>query len=225
MYNVANMSGKVSWKLYGLAGAFLLTLGMFVLAGMYASFPGDEPALVRFQGLQTGWLDILALALDTIGGEPLALILVLVFAVGLLVLRRPADAFIVVLCVVPLWIGHELKEIVDRPRPDYLLLGPEPKSLSFPSGHSMYAVIFGGLLIYFAGQLVPSPLLRRWLQGCLAAVILAMGVSRVYLGVHWPSDVIGGFLYGGLALAGLISLRYLLADSKVGSFRRRILPW
>lgn len=225
MYNVPNMRGKVSWKLYGLAGVFLLTLGMFFLAGVYASFPGDETALVRFQSLQTGWLDTTALALDTIGREPLALILVVVVAVGLLILRRPTDAFIVVLSVVPLLIGHELKQLVDRPRPGYLLLGPEPESLSFPSGHSMYAVIFGGLLIYFVGKLVPSRLLRRWLQGCLTALILAMGASRVYLGVHWPSDVIGGFLYGGLALAGLIALRYLLADTKVVGFRRKILPW
>ena len=58
------MSGKVSWKIYGVAGVFLLTLGMFVLAGVFASFPGDETALVQVQGLQTGWLDTAALALD-----------------------------------------------------------------------------------------------------------------------------------------------------------------
>jgi len=132
---------------------------------------------------------------------------------------------IVLLSLAPLYIGHELKQVVDRPRPEYVLLGLEPESPGFPSGHSMYALIFGGLLIYLAGQFLPSLLLKRWSQCCLAALILAMGASRVYLGVHWPSDVIGGFLYGGLALVGLIALRYFWADSNVVSFRRRILPW
>ena len=219
------MSGKVSWKIYGVAGVFLLTLGMFVLAGVFASFPGDETALVQVQGLQTGWLDTAALALDTIGGEPIALVLVVVAAVGLMILRRPADALIVILSLIPLLIGHELKDIVDRPRPDYHLLGLEPQSFSFPSGHSVYGAIFGGLLIYLAKGLVHSRLAQRWLQGCLVALILAMGASRVYLGVHWPSDVIGGFLFGGLALAGLIALRFLLENPKAAALRRRISPW
>ena len=225
LYNVAGMSRKVSWKFFGLAGVFLLTLVMFVLAGVYDSFPGDEPVLVQIQELRTGWLDTTALALDTIGGQPLAVGSILAVAAALMLLRRPADAVIVLLSLALLFIGHELKQVVDRPRPEYVLLGLEPESPGFPSGHSMYALIFGGLLIYLAGQVIPSLLLKRWLQYCLAALILAMGASRVYLGVHWPSDVIGGFLYGGLALAGLIALRYLWADSNVVSFRRRILPW
>ena len=219
------MSGKVSWKIYGVAGVFLLTLGMFVLAGVFASFPGDETALVQVQGLQTGWLDTAALALDTIGGEPIALVLVVVAAVGLMILRRPTDALIVILSLIPLLIGHELKDIVDRPRPDYHLLGLEPQSSSFPSGHSVYGAIVGRLLIYLAKGLVHYRLARRWLQGCLVALILAMGASRVYLGIHWPSDVIGGFLFGGLALAGLIALRFLLENPKAAALRRRISPW
>ncbi|MBQ11363.1 MAG: hypothetical protein CMJ45_07430 [Planctomyces sp.] len=219
------MSGKVSWKICGLAGVFLLTLGIFVLAGVFASFPGDETALVQAQGLQTGWLDAAALALDTIGGEPIALVLIVVTAAGLMILRRPADALMVILSLIPLLVGHELKEIVDRPRPDYHLLGLEPQSFSFPSGHSVYGAIFGGLLIYLADGLVPSRLARRWVQGGLVALILAMGASRVYLGVHWPSDVIGGFLFGGVALAGLIALRVLLENPKAAALRHRISPW
>jgi undecaprenyl-diphosphatase len=219
------MSGKVSWKICGVAGVFLLTLGMFVLAGVFASFPGDETALVQVQGLQTGWLDTAALALDTIGGEPIALVLIMIAAVGLLLIRRPADALIVILSLIPLLISHELKDIVDRPRPDYHLLGLDPQSFSFPSGHSVYGAIFGGLLIYLADGLVPSRPMRRWLQAGLAGLILAMGASRVYLGIHWPSDVIGGFLFGGLALAGLIALRILLENPKAAALRRRISPW
>ena len=170
-------------------------------------------------------MDATALALDTIGGQPFAVGSIFAVAAGLMLLRRPADAVIVLLSLALLFVGHELKQVVDRPRPEYVLLGLEPGSPGFPSGHSMYALIFGGLLIYLAGQYLPSLLLKRSSQYCLAALILAMGASRVYLGVHWPSDVIGGFLYGGLALVGLIALRYLWADSNVVSFRRRILPW
>ena len=166
------MSGKVFWKIYGLAGVFLLTLVMFVLAGVFSSFPGDEPVLVGLQGFQMGWLDTAALALDTVGGDPVAIILVLVAAVGLMLLRRPADAGMVILSLFPLLIGQELKEIVDRPRPGYQLLGLDPHSFSFPSGHSLYAAIFGGLLIYLANELVPSRLARRWLQGSLAVLSL-----------------------------------------------------
>ncbi len=219
------MSRKVSWKFFGLAGVFLLTLVMFVLAGVYDSFPGDEPVLVQIQELRTGWLDTTALALDTIGGRPLAVGSIFAVAAGLMLLRRPADAVIVLLSLALLFIGHELKQVVDRPRPEYILLGLHPESPAFPSGHSMYSMIFGGLLIYLTGQLVPSRLPRIGLQCCLAALILAMGISRIYLGVHWPSDVIGGFLYGALALVALIALRYFWADSNVVSFRRRILPW
>ena len=219
------MNGKGFWKIYASAGVFLLTLVMFVLAGAFASFPGDEPALVGLQGFQTEWLDTAALALDTIGGEPVAIILVVVTAVGLMLLRRPADAGMVILSLFPLLIGQELKEIVDRPRPGYHMLGLDPHSFSFPSGHSLYAAIFGGLLIYLANELVPSRLARRWLQGSLAALILAMGASRIYLGLHWPSDVIGGFLFGGLALAGLIGLRQLLENPRATALRRRISPW
>ena len=204
---------------------FLLTLVIFIFARQYDSFPGDEWALIQAQTLRAGWLDTAALALDTIGGRPVAIGSVFSVVAGLMLLRRPAEAFMVFLSLAPLFIGHEFKQVVDRPRPEFILLGLEPESPSFPSGHSMYALIFGGLLIYLAGQIVPSRPIRRGLQCSLTALILAMGASRVYLGVHWPSDVLGGFLYGALALAGLVALLCVLANQKLVDLRRRILPW
>ena len=64
-----------------------------------------------------------------------------------------------------------------------------------------------GALIFLIQENIRPRLARRTLQVGLALLILVMGASRVYLGVHWPSDVIGGYLLGGLALGGLIWLR------------------
>ena len=84
------------------------------------------------------------------------------------------------------------------------------RDTAFPSGHAVFAAAFLGALIYllsYWGTFPDRLVLRRAIQGALALLILAIGASRVYLGVHWPSDVIGGFLFGGLCLAALIIVR------------------
>ena len=118
-----------------------------------------------------------------------------------------------------------MKLLIDRPRPVYQIIEPFASGLSFPSGHSLLAVILGGVLVYLVGQWVRPILPRRAIQVGLILVVVGMGASRVYLGVHWPSDVIGGFLFGGVALAGLIGLRQLLENPKATALRRRISPW
>ncbi|MQG40694.1 MAG: phosphatase PAP2 family protein, partial [SAR202 cluster bacterium] len=64
-----------------------------------------------------------------------------------------------------------------------------PSNLSFPSGHSLLAVIVGGVLVYLVGLWVKPLLLRRSLQAGLVLVVIGMGASRVYLGLNWASDV------------------------------------
>ena len=201
---------------------------MFALARVYPTFPGDERVLLAFQGLQTGWLDVLALAVTKLGCTPLAAASGSAAIAVMAVMRRWADGLMLLMGGVLIAVGDSLKGLVARVRPDYYLLGPEPSGLSFPSGHSLYAIIFGGLLIYLVGKLVPIPALRYSLQIGLGALILAMGASRVYLGVHWPSDVIGGFLFGAVALMGLIALRNRVEDgwpTQRSGCHHGIFPW
>lgn len=92
-----------------------------------------------------------------------------------------------------------LKNLFGRSRPDIPLL-EEARGLSFPSGHALMSVTFYGLLIYIVWKLVR----RRWLKWALmvtlAFLIFVIGFSRIYLRVHYASDVLAGFAVGFLWL-------------------------
>jgi undecaprenyl-diphosphatase len=90
-------------------------------------------------------------------------------------------------------LERELKELCQRPRPPY---ASSPESWSFPSGHTMATVLVCGMSIYLMMLLFPrrSP---TWLAGlALAALTLLIAFSRIYLGQHYLSDVVGGLVAG-----------------------------
>ena len=88
-----------------------------------------------------------------------------------------------------------LKRFVDRARPgiEHLVT---VKTLSYPSGHAMGAMAFFGFLIYLISKLRINRILKYSLMVLVALLILSIGISRIYLGVHYPSDVAGGFIAG-----------------------------
>lgn len=88
-----------------------------------------------------------------------------------------------------------LKIWFNRSRPLIPLLEPA-RGLSFPSGHAMSSVTFFGLIIYFIARRPWSLLLRTVLIGLLVCLIILIGLSRVYLRVHYASDVLAGFCAG-----------------------------
>lgn len=101
-----------------------------------------------------------------------------------------------------------LKNIIQRPRPEgYRLI--EETGFSFPSGHSMVNTAFYGLLIYLIIKNVKNKKLKYALSILISILILAIGFSRIYLGVHYTSDVLAGFL---ISIAYLIVFTTILHD-------------
>lgn len=99
-----------------------------------------------------------------------------------------------------------LKFFFDRPRPLSPLV--EASGLSFPSGHSMVAASFYGLLIYLVWHNVQDKIMRNMLIGFLTVFVLLIGFSRIYLRVHYATDVVAGFAAGFLwVVIGIWSLR------------------
>lgn len=107
--------------------------------------------------------------------------------------------------VVATLLNQLLKYIIQRPRPDGYRLIAE-SGYSFPSGHSMVSMAFYGLIIYLIWKMVKNKKIKYISCGILGLLIPMIGFSRIYLGVHYASDVIGGFA---------ISIVYLLLFTNI----------
>ena len=187
---------------------------MALLAASSDMFTGDLWAARQLQSVES---DIFATPLDwteDLAQNPLVMIVAVAAALAFLVAGRLDAAALMLGTQAARFAVPLLKETIERPRPspDLVSVDSAPADFSFPSGHSFSAMLVFGLLFYFVSVHVRPAAPRIALQiGCVW-VVIATGLERVYVGHHWPSDVLGGFLAGGLFLALFAGLhrRHLL---------------
>jgi len=125
--------------------------------------------------------------------EPLIFICIILLIV---IKNRKIGASIAVNLVTSAFVNHIIKEIVQRPRPPIEYRMVEESSFSFPSGHAMTSATFYGLIIYFVLKNVKNKKIKDVICTTLGLLIFLIGVSRIYLGVHYASDVLAGFAFG-----------------------------
>jgi undecaprenyl-diphosphatase len=132
------------------------------------------------------------------------LIILLIYVFGLH--WEAVMAFIAV--VFSTGINLLVKDLIQRPRPTPDLVGvfATLNSYSFPSGHVMYYLGFFGFIWFLAFSLLKPSLKRGFLLVVIGALVVLVGISRIYLGEHWASDVIGSYLLGTLTLVAIIQL-------------------
>ena len=145
------------------------------MAASFDTFPGDEGALTRFQGLRSGWLDAAAVAASALSDPLIAIISIPIVSLILWVAGFRVDAAVLLLVYLPQGINLGLKELVDRPRPELSLIVSPPTDTSFPSGHSVHAFLFFGLLIFMVRSSISQVQLRLGIQALLGAMILGSG--------------------------------------------------
>ncbi|WP_372094972.1 phosphatase PAP2 family protein [Tistrella mobilis] len=142
--------------------------------------------------LETGFADLTALGSTTVLG------LMTLVVVGYLLIRRSrAAALTVALSVIGgTVLSFGLKLVFERPRPDLVAHLVEVQTASFPSAHAMLSattyLTLGALLARFEDR----RRLKSYVLGVAIGLTLLVGISRIYLGVHWPTDVIAGWCAG-----------------------------
>ena len=193
-------------RLLLLGGLVVLTLAVSFCARWTPRFPGDLQLTLLLQSIDNGLLrSVMEWSSFLFGGWRAALFVVAGAAVAWWRLGRLEGAAVLVAGLVSL-VDSAIKVAVNRPRPtpDLVRVFVAENESGFPSGHALFAAVVLGTLAYFIATHVRKRSLRLLSLAGLLLLIVSIGVSRVYLGVHWPSDVIGGYLVGGALLATLI---------------------
>jgi undecaprenyl-diphosphatase len=199
-----------------LLASWLAALAVFavicVLAATNDTFPNDVWLAHQIQDINSSVVDRALDWAEDAAAYPLIL-LVGAAAAALLVIARDRAGAIIIAIAIPVRAVTTagLKELIERPRPSAELLDFEsqPSSFSFPSGHAAAAFVLYGLIIYFAAIHIRDLRIRLPLQALCVAIIVLVGVERVYVGHHWPSDVLGGYYVGALLLAVFIAVHQL----------------
>lgn len=180
-------------------GALLAFLGLAVAVRAGATDRADVAALLRIHELFPAWLDGPMVAVTALGYY--SVVAVLAVAAALLFYRRGPRAYVLLVIVSAfgdMVLATIVKDAVDRVRPHLFHFAdyPVPSSFSFTSGHANVAVAFYGVLSLLVALKLEG-WRRRWgvlVPGAILALLI--GFSRLYLGVHYPSDVLGGYLLG-----------------------------
>jgi len=169
-------------------------------------FPADLWLTHRFQDVDAAAFSEALDWASRLAEMPLVVGVALGAALGLGLLARHLGATWLVAALVVSLSNSGVKFLVDRPRPadDLVEVGEKTASAAFPSGHVTAAVLVYGFIFYLASFLIPAGLLRFLVQASCVIVIVLTALQRVHAGVHWPSDVLGGLLFGSLLLALLI---------------------
>ena len=171
--------------------------------------PGDPvgpPWVERF------WLEITGLGSVTVLG------LASLIAVGcLIILGRLRTVLTLLAGVLGGWgLSASLKVVIARPRPDIVDHLTVVSSLSFPSGHSMMSAVVYPALGAILARATPQPLLKLYIIGVALTLTAFIGMSRIYLGVHYPTDVLAGWCVGLCwALVCWVSMRLLQRSGKL----------
>lgn len=175
-------------------------LASFVRGGRTQAF---DDAVLRWIGAhRIAWLEAAALEVTFLGTGTVVVVMAAVAALFLGLLRQRTAGWLLLWATVgALVLNNLLKSVFHRPRPRLFAWGTHALTTSFPSGHAMSAAAVYGTVALLAARLTPHRGVRAAVYAVCGVVILLVCGSRLYLGVHYPSDVAAGLVLG-LSWAG-----------------------
>ena len=179
---------------------FFIIITALVVTDNIAWF--DDSVYNFIIGLRSNPLDFILKTITRLGDTVVIMIIVVL---TLIILNKRERVILGSSTIITVTLNQTIKHILQRPRPDHLRLIKQG-GFSYPSGHSMIAVCVYGIMIYLINKKVQNKTLKIALSILLTILILSIGISRIYVGVHYPSDVLGGFILSTVIL--LINLTF-----------------
>lgn len=188
-------------------GYVLITLLAFAaLAFLASTFPVFQPDVLITRSLQSHiprWFGYVLQAISLPGYALPSTVITLVVVAALAIIGLRWEALAAFFAAASSQgLNYLIKAIIHRPRPasNLVQVSQTIQGYSFPSGHVMYYIAFFGFLLFLTLTLAR----RTWWRSLLAAILLMLivlvGISRIYVGEHWASDVLGGYCLGSLNL-------------------------
>jgi membrane protein DedA with SNARE-associated domain/membrane-associated phospholipid phosphatase len=180
--------------------SFVLIAYTVIVSGEPGPTPGDTTAIEIAERLQAGWLTDFAKAFTRLGSSAVTGLMALVAAALLVARRRWPEFGVLVAGAALIFIGvHEIKDAVDRPRPGGGLIGVSGSS--FPSAHAAYSTFYVWLAVTIVMRLRPGMARGAAVVAGGIALTALVGLSRVYLDVHYLSDVSAGWALGAASFS------------------------
>lgn len=205
--------GKFYWASFALIFLAFICLGAFI--AYHPILQLDIAISNLLQSYRPNWLDKVMVAVSFFGELPYSLLAVVIAAAIFYIADFRREAYFTASILISGLIILSIKNLVDRPRPTalYVRLVGTNKFQSFPSGHVVsYTLFFGFLLILMFTLNGIQPAVRKILTIISIFYLVTIPFSRIYLGAHWFTDVLGGFLLG---LALLFPLCYFYFKGKI----------
>lgn len=205
--------GRIVLLLYAIAIACFVALAL--AAHAFRVLPGDVAITRDLQQFTNPAVFSLMAAISWIGYFAPSTVIVVLVTLLFWGTRLRLEAVFVVLTLTGDLLDRVLKLVVNRHRPtaDLVHVVQVISGQSFPSGHVVhYTVFYGFIAFVLAARFRPSLGRDLAMAVCIALIVL-VGPSRIYLGEHWPSDVAGAYLIGGVWL-GLLIAAYLWAEAR-----------
>ena len=206
----------------------LLAFGLVAGMGAGMAYVFSDLRITRFiQRFDDPYFQGLMVAVSWPGYFGRQWVVALCVAALLLRFRLKVEAACLVISLGSIWLlTNAIKIIVGRPRPspDMVHVYYYPTTCSFPSGHVTSYMALYGFLFYLVYTLMRSSPLRSALLTLLGALIGLVGLSRVYLGAHWASDVLGGYCLGFFWLALTIYFYRRLKVGQTYGFENQMAP-
>jgi membrane-associated phospholipid phosphatase len=194
----------LAFYLWVLLGAIMISL----IARFTDFFPGDRTITRNLQKQRNPLFRKIMIAISEPGFPKIGIPLTISLAGIFWVLRFRLEAIFILLTSSSNLLNRLVKRLIRRPRPteELVTVARVINEPSFPSGHVMHYINWFGLLTYLLATNWRSGKLRNILIAVCTAMIALIGPSRIYLGAHWPSDVMAGYIYGGLWFGGVMTI-------------------